>query len=218
MALIVYSGGLDSTVLLHYLKATGKAFAALMFDYGQKHKKELEFAVANCKKLGVPYDIANLTSITSLFGGNSLTDAGVDVPEGGYKDENMMSTVVPNRNMIMISIAAARAISLGTDEVAYAAHSGDHAIYPDCRPEFADALDGVLRLCHYWPVKPCRPFVNMTKADIVKLGDQLGVDFSLTWSCYKGGHLHCGKCGTCVERKEAFALAGVADPTVYEEH
>lgn len=218
MALIVYSGGLDSTVLLHYLKANGKAFAALMFDYGQKHKKELEFAVANCKKLGVPYDIANLTPITSLFGGNSLTDSGVDVPEGGYKDENMKSTVVPNRNMIMISIAAARAISLGTDEVAYAAHSGDHAIYPDCRPEFADALDGVLRLCHYWPVKLCRPFVNMTKADIVKLGDQLGVDFSLTWSCYKGGPLHCGKCGTCVERKEAFALAGVADPTVYEEH
>lgn len=215
MAVIVYSGGLDSTVLLHLLKREGKADAALLFDYGQKHKKELEFARKNCEKLGVPFDIADLRPITRLFGHNSLTDASEEVPDGNYDDSNMKSTVVPNRNMIMISIAAARAIALETDEVAYAAHSGDHAIYPDCRDEFADALDGVLALCHYEPVKLLRPFVDMSKADIVALGSDLGVDFSQTWSCYKGGEIHCGTCGTCTERKEAFRLAGVPDPTVY---
>lgn len=215
MAVIVYSGGLDSTVLLHLLKREGKADAALLFDYGQKHKKELEFARKNCEKLGVPFDIADLRPITRLFGHNSLTDASEEVPDGNYDDSNMKSTVVPNRNMIMISIAAARAIALETDEVAYAAHSGDHAIYPDCRDEFADALDGVLALCHYEPVKLLRPFVDMSKADIVALGTDLGVDFSQTWSCYKGGEIHCGTCGTCTERKEAFRLAGVPDPTVY---
>lgn len=215
MAVIVYSGGLDSTVLLHLLKREGKADAALLFDYGQKHKKELEFARKNCEKLGVPFDIADLRPITRLFGKNSLTDASAEVPDGNYDDSNMKSTVVPNRNMIMISVATARAIALGANEVAYAAHSGDHAIYPDCRDEFADALDGVLALCHYDPVKLLRPFVDMSKADIVALGAELGVDFSQTWSCYKGGEIHCGTCGTCTERKEAFRLAGVPDPTVY---
>lgn len=215
MAVIVYSGGLDSTVLLHLLRREGKADAALLFDYGQKHKKELEFARKNCEKLGVSFDIADLRPITRLFGKNSLTDASEEVPDGNYDDSNMKSTVVPNRNMIMISIAAARAIALGANEVAYAAHSGDHAIYPDCRDEFADALDGVLALCHYEPVKLLRPFVDMSKADIVALGAELGVDFSQTWSCYKGGEIHCGTCGTCTERKEAFRLAGVPDPTVY---
>jgi len=215
MALIVYSGGLDSTVLLHYLKASGDADAALLFDYGQRHKKELEFAAQNCRKLGVPFELADLSPITKLFGKSSLTDTSVEIPDGHYEDENMKSTVVPNRNMIMISIAAARAISVGTDKVAYAAHSGDHAIYPDCRPEFADALDNVLGLCHYYPLSLYRPFVDKTKSDIVKLGAELGVDFSLTWSCYKGGAVHCGTCGTCTERKEAFRLAGVPDPTAY---
>ena len=151
-----------------------------------------------------------------LFGKSSLTDAETEVPEGGYREENMKSTVVPNRNMIMISVAAARAIAIGAGSVAYAAHSGDHAIYPDCRPEFADALAGALRLCHYFPIGLERPFVGMTKADIVRLGADLGVDFSKTWSCYKGGERHCGKCGTCAERKEAFRLAGIPDPTEYD--
>ncbi len=215
MALIVYSGGLDSTVLLHLLKREGKAQAALLVDYGQKHKKELEYAKTNCRKLGVPFEVADLTSLKPLFGDCSLTNDSEAVPDGGYREESMKSTVVPNRNMIMISVAAARAIAVGANEVAYAAHAGDHAIYPDCRPEFADALDGVLALCHYEPIKLLRPFVGMTKADIVELGAELGVDFSLTWSCYKGGEIHCGTCGTCTERREAFALAGVADPTKY---
>ena len=216
MALIVYSGGLDSTVLLHLLKSRNEATEALLVDYGQKHKKELTYAVQNCNKLGVPYNIADLSSITKLFGASSLTNLSVDIPDGDYADDNMKSTVVPNRNMIMIAIAASRAIAIGTDQVAYAAHSGDHAIYPDCRNEFADALDRVLRLCHYNEISLYRPFVDMNKFQIVKLGAELNVDFSQTWSCYKGGAIHCGKCGTCRERREAFSLAGVEDSTEYE--
>ncbi len=217
MALIVYSGGLDSTVLLHLLKKQGKVDAALCVNYGQKHKKELELAKLNCQKLGVPIEIADLTSITRLFGANSLTDRTKEIPDGDYATDNMKSTVVPNRNMILISIATARAIAIGTNEVAYAAHSGDHAIYPDCRDEFADALDKTLALCHYEPIKLLRPFVKMNKAEIVKLGAELGVDFSQTWSCYKGEKLHCGKCGTCLERRQAFTQAGVLDPTIYQD-
>ena len=216
MALIVYSGGLDSTVLLHKLAAEGRADGALWVDYGQRHAREYECASYNCRKLGVKLDVADLSNLQPLFGENALTSKSTEVPEGNYADENMKTTVVPNRNMILIAIAAARAIAIGTDSVAYAAHSGDHAIYPDCRTEFADALDNVLRLCHYDPIKLERPFVDMTKADIVRLGAKLGVNFAQTWSCYKGGKFHCGKCGTCVERREAFALAGVPDPTVYE--
>lgn len=216
MALIVYSGGLDSTVLLHKLAAESRADGALWVNYGQRHARELECAKFNCEKLGVKLDIADLSALQPLFGGNALTQKSVEVPEGGYADENMKTTVVPNRNMILVAVAAARAIAIGANAVAYAAHSGDHAIYPDCRNEFADALDAALRLCHYEPIRLERPFVNATKADIVKLGAKLGVDFAQTWSCYKGGKFHCGKCGTCTERREAFELAGMPDPTVYE--
>lgn len=215
MALIVYSGGLDSTVLLHLLNSQGKADGALLVDYGQRHIKELECAKFNCNKLKIPFEVADLKSLSNIFGNNSLTDTTQEIPLGNYAEDNMKSTVVPNRNMIMIAVATARAISLGTNEVAYAAHSGDHAIYPDCRNEFADALDTVLSLCHYEPIKLLRPFVDMDKSSIVKLGAELGVDFSQTWSCYKGGEVHCGECATCLERKEAFKLAGVADPTKY---
>lgn len=214
MALIIYSGGLDSTVLLYKLAAEGRADGALSINYGQKHVKELEFARFNAEKLGVPFQTLDLGCLAPLWGDNSLTSAA-EVPDGNYDEENMKSTVVPNRNMIMLSIAAARAIAIGSDSVAYAAHGGDHAIYPDCRNEFADALAATLALCHYEPIKLERPFVDFSKADIVKLGAKLGVDFSKTWSCYKGGAAHCGTCGTCTERKAAFIEAGVADPTEY---
>lgn len=214
-ALVVYSGGLDSTVLLYKLASQSRAAGALGFLYGQRHAKELEFAQYNCDRLGIEFLKTDLSGLKKLFGENSLTDEKIDVPEGDYREDNMKSTVVPNRNMIMLSLAAARAIAVGADGVAYAAHSGDHAIYPDCRPEFADAVAAALRICHYTPIELERPFVDMTKADIVRLGAELGVDFSKTWSCYKGGEKHCGKCGTCVERREAFRLAGVPDPTEY---
>ncbi len=212
MSLIVYSGGLDSTVLLHYLASKNEVDAALWVDYGQRHKREYECAKTNCKKLGITFEVANLSNLAPLFGDNALTNKDVNVPQGDYEESNMKTTVVPNRNMIMIAVAAARAIAIGTHSVAYAAHSGDHAIYPDCRPEFADALANVLKLCHYDPIKLERPFVNMTKTEIVKLGMELGVDFAETWSCYNGLEKPCGQCGTCKERAQAFAEAGIIDP------
>lgn len=217
MALVIYSGGLDSTVLLYKLHSEGRAKAALSVIYGQRHSKEADFAEYNCKKLGVPVMKIDITCIKPLFGHNALTDASVSVPKADYDQATMSNTVVPNRNMIFMALAAARAISLGEDEIAYAAHSGDHSVYPDCRPEFADAMQKALSLCHYTPVKLLRPFVNISKADIVRLGADLGVDFSKTWSCYEGGKIHCGKCGTCRERREAFKEAGVEDPTIYAD-
>jgi 7-cyano-7-deazaguanine synthase len=148
---------------------------------------------------------------------SSLMRDGVPVPEGHYEDESMKSTVVPNRNMILLSIATAWSIASGLQGVAYAAHSGDHAIYPDCRPAFADAMNEAIRLCDYSSQELVRPFVSLTKADIVRVGASLGVPFEKTWSCYNGRKLHCGKCGTCVERIEAFELAGVPDPTEYKK-
>jgi 7-cyano-7-deazaguanine synthase len=151
-----------------------------------------------------------------LLSGSSLTSPNIQVPEGHYEDESMKATVVPNRNMILLSIATGWAVSTGASSVSYAAHFGDHAIYPDCREEFADAMNNIMEIAGWDKVSLNRPFSSFTKADIVKLGDELGVPFEKTWSCYKGGQIHCGVCGTCVERREAFELAGVTDPTIYD--
>lgn len=151
-----------------------------------------------------------------FWGGAAPFNESIAVPEGHYEDESMKSTVVPNRNMILLSIATAGSIASGLEGVAYAAHAGDHAIYPDCRPAFADAMNEAIKLCDYTSQRLVRPFVSLTKADIVKAGAALGVPFERTWSCYNGGATHCGKCGTCVERIEAFKLAGVSDPTDYQ--
>ncbi len=216
-AVVVYSGGMDSTTLLYYLLEQGVAIkGALSVDYGQKHRKELLGAATICERLDIAHQVADLRAIAGLFGKSSLTDANVAVPEGHYEEDNMKSTVVPNRNMILLSLAAAWAISLEAEAVAYAAHSGDHAIYPDCRESFAAALDAAIRLCDWSSVWLYRPFVRWSKQDIAREGTRLHAPFELTWSCYKGGVLHCGRCGTCVERREAFYLAGLVDPTVYE--
>ncbi len=214
-AIIVYSGGLDSTVLLHHLFSGGHELAALSVNYGQRHSRELEYAADNCAKLGIEHRMADLSHLVDLLGGSSLTDPGIDVPEGHYEQDTMKQTVVPNRNMIFLSLAAAWAISKKADCVAYAAHSGDHAIYPDCRDSFTQALDAAIRLADWHEVGLHRPFVGLTKGDIVKRGAELGVDFTQTWSCYQGGKEHCGRCGTCIERREAFYLAQVEDPTAY---
>jgi 7-cyano-7-deazaguanine synthase len=213
--ILIYSGGMDSTVLLYHLLNEGYTVKALSVDYGQRHKKEIECARLITQRLNVEHLVADLTGITSLLGGSSLTSADIDVPEGHYAEDNMKATVVPNRNMIMLSVATGWAISTKCDSVSYAAHSGDHAIYPDCREEFAQAVDQAIQLADWHKVVLNRPFVTLTKADIVALGSKLGVPFEDTWSCYKGGDLHCGRCGTCVERREAFHLAGVEDPTPY---
>lgn len=211
---LIYSGGVDSTVLLAHLRAEGREVHCLSVDYGQRHRRELEAARAICAHYGVDHRLADLRALAPLFGSNALT-GGVKVPEGHYEEESMKATVVPNRNMLLISVATAWAVSLRAESVAYGAHGGDHAIYPDCRPEFAEALDRAVRLADWHEVRLERPFVKMDKAAIVRRGAELGAPFSLTWSCYVGGERHCGKCGTCVERKEAFRLAGVADPTDY---
>ncbi len=213
---IVYSGGLDSTVLLYHLRAAGHELHALSVDYGQRHRCELDRAAEICAELGIPNPIADLSSIQSLLAGSSLTSPDIEVAEGHYTEESMKSTVVPNRNMILLSIATGHALSIKAGQIAYAAHSGDHAIYPDCRNEFADAMAKAIALADWDQVALIRPFVDWTKADIVRRGAELNVPFLKTWSCYKGGELHCGRCGTCIERREAFALAGLKDPTPYQ--
>lgn len=214
----VYSGGMDSTVMLFRMRELGIDIkGALSVNYGQKHSKELDVAAEYCRELGIAHEVADLSGLQGLFGKSSLTNAAEAVPEGHYEEDQMKSTVVPNRNMILLAVATSWAISLGAEAVAYAAHGGDHAIYPDCREEFAGALDKAIRLCDWSEVSLYRPFVTSSKADIAAMGTRLGAGLERTWSCYKGGAQHCGRCGTCVERREAFHLAGVADLTVYAD-
>ncbi len=213
---LIYSGGLDSTVLLYQLRNENHEVSALSVHYGQRHhQRELAAASQLCRLNHVEHRIADLSGIAPLLTGSSLTDLSIPIPEGHYEEESMKSTVVPNRNMILLSLATAWAISLKADTVAYAAHGGDHAIYPDCRESFAQALDQAIRLADWHEVRLHRPFVQSSKSDIVRLGATLGVPFGETWSCYQGGDLHCGRCGTCLERREAFHLAAVPDPTLY---
>lgn len=214
---IVYSGGLDSTVLLYHTLAQGHSVKAISVNYGQRHACELARAQSICQNLSVDYIQADLSALQPLLAGSSLTSPEIDVAEGHYTEENMKSTVVPNRNMILLSLAAGHAISIKADQIAYAAHSGDHAIYPDCRNEFADAMANAIRICDWHQVELVRPFVDWSKTDIVRRGSELKVPFDQTWSCYKGGETHCGRCGTCIERREAFDLANIEDPTTYAE-
>jgi 7-cyano-7-deazaguanine synthase len=215
--ILIYSGGLDSTVLLYHFHMEGHVVYALSVDYGQRHRCELTFAEEICRRLKVNHKVADLSPILPLLAGSSLTSPDIEVAEGHYTHASMKSTVVPNRNMILLSIATGYALSVGAEKVAYAAHSGDHAIYPDCRNEFADAMAEAIRLCDWKTIELLRPFVGWTKADIVRRGAALGVPFEKTWSCYKGESVHCGRCGTCIERREAFDLANLEDPTRYAE-
>lgn len=214
---VVLSGGMDSSTLLYFLLKAGHQVKAIGFDYGQRHRKELNSARLICEKLDVPFVAADLTTVAPLFAGQSALLGKVDVPHGHYADESMKATVVPNRNMIMLSLAAGHAIASGFNAIAYGAHAGDHDIYPDCRVPFIEALGSALLLCDWQPVELLRPFADKRKEDIARLGEDLCVPWSLTWSCYEGGQVHCGKCGTCVERREAFALAGIEDPTEYAQ-
>ncbi len=221
-AVIVLSGGMDSATALYQAKADGFELYAISFDYGQRHKKELDFAKKLAKLAGVKkHYIVNLTSITELISNSSLTNKAIDVPEEHYTAKSMKLTVVPNRNMIMYAVAIGYAVNIKAKAIYVGVHSGDHVIYPDCRPEFIDILEILAKIANEGFIEQDfqikAPFVYKTKADIVKLGYQLGVPYQLTWSCYKGGKKHCGRCGTDVERKEAFKLAQVPDPTEYED-
>jgi 7-cyano-7-deazaguanine synthase len=214
--IVLLSGGLDSTVLLYDTMKRGTDVRALSVDYGQRHRCEIASAVMIAARANVlEHQVANLAALVPLLAGSSQTSPGLPVPEGHYTDESMKQTVVPNRNMLLLALAGAWAVSTQSDYIAYAAHSGDHPIYPDCRPAFIQAMGVALTLANDHKVHLLSPFERSTKADIVARGAELGVPFELTWSCYKGEELHCGKCGTCVERREAFDLSGVKDPTQY---
>lgn len=218
-AVAIVSGGMDSVVLAHMYADAGWDLHTLSFNYGQRHAKELQYAHAAARKLGATHHEVDLTNITKLLQGSSLTTSGIDVPDGHYAAETMRITVVPNRNAMMLNVAAAYATSIDAAILGTAVHGGDHYIYPDCRPEFIKAVDASITLGTLGHANPRlridAPFVHKTKGDIVRMGHALGVDFSMTWSCYKGGDVHCGSCSTCFERREAFADAGVHDPTVY---
>lgn len=213
----IVSGGLDSVTMAHWLRRQGYALDILTFDYGQRHRKEITFAQRCAEGLGARWQLVRMDFLADLLPGSSLTDPTVAVPDGHYAADNMRLTVVPNRNTILLAVAFAYAAAHGAQAVAYAAHGGDHYIYPDCRPEFVSAFAHMQRaaLGEMWSIELLAPFLHLSKADIVRLGHQLGVDFAQTWSCYKGEAVHCGRCGTCVERKEAFQKSGVPDPTVY---
>ena len=216
--IVVCSGGLDSVSLAHKTAAEQELIGLVSFDYGQRHRKELDYAAACALRLGVPHQIIDMRSIGAQLTGSALTD-DLDVPDGHYAEETMRVTVVPNRNAIMLAVAFGVAAAQSADAVAIAVHGGDHFIYPDCRPGFIDAFQTMQdhALDGYASVQLLAPYVNGSKADIVTDGAKHGTPFGDTWSCYKGGENHCGRCGTCVERREAFHLAGVADPTEYED-
>jgi 7-cyano-7-deazaguanine synthase len=212
---VLCSGGMDSVTALHWARAEHDVVAVASFDYGAKHNhREIPFAAEHAALIGARHEVIRLDFVDRLFASDLLKSGG-DIPEGHYEAANMKQTVVPFRNAIMLSIACGFAESLGAGGLVIAAHGGDHAIYPDCREDFMQAMGSAMRLGTYAGVQLLRPFIAMNKGEIVSAAEKMRVDLGRTWSCYKGGEIHCGKCGTCVERREAFALANVKDPTVY---
>ena len=212
---VLCSGGMDSVACLYEAARTHDVAHALSFHYGSKHNdREIPFAKWHAEHLGIPHSTIRLDFIADHFESDLLAKGG-EIPHGHYEEETMKQTVVPFRNGIMLAIAAGFAESKGATALAIAAHSGDHAIYPDCREEFMRSIAEAIRLGTYADIAVLRPFIAMTKSAIAARGAELGVDFSKTWSCYEGGEIHCGECGTCVERREAFELAGLPDPTRY---
>lgn len=213
-SVIILSGGMDSTTLLHYEK--DRISLALSFYYGSKHNvRELECAAWQCQQLGIEHIVIPLDFMEKYFQ-SSLLKGGTDIPKGDYDMENMKSTVVPFRNGVMLSVACGVAESRGLKHVMMANHGGDHAIYPDCRPEFTRAMSEAMRCGTYEGITLLDPFTMMSKGEIAEIGKRLGVDYSHTYSCYCGDEQHCGECGTCRERKEAFKEAGLPDPTKYK--
>ena len=213
-SVIIVSGGMDSTTLLYDRR--DEIALAISFDYGSNHNaREIAYAEMHCKRLGIEHITIPLDFMHKYFR-SSLLEGADAIPEGHYADENMKSPVVPFRNGIMLAVAAGVAESRNLTKLLIANHGGDHTIYPDCRPEFISAMDSATNAGTYVGVRVVAPYTNITKGDIARIGKKLGIDYAETWSCYKGGEKHCGKCGTCVERKEALAYAGIEDTTEYE--
>ena len=214
-AVVIFSGGMDSFTVLNMAVKQGFEIYALSFNYGQRHKKELDYASRACAALGVNHKIIDISAINELIGGSSLT-SDIEVAEGHYQEESMKTTVVPNRNMILLSMAVGYAVSLGATKVFYGAHSGDHAIYPDCRPEFVNKMNDVCAIANYEAVEIVTPFLHDSKDAILAAGLAMGLDYGQTWTCYNGREKACGKCGACQERLEAFANNQAVDPLTYE--
>ncbi len=214
-SLLILSGGTDSVTMLY--EYAERIALAVSFDYGSNHNaREIAFAGWHASHLGTEHVVIPLDFMARYFTSSLLSGPGA-VPEGRYDGENMRSTVVPFRNGIMLSVACGIAESRGLSAVMMANHAGDHAIYPDCRASFVKAMDESMREGTWAGVRLLAPYTRITKTDIIRRGAALGVDYSRTWSCYKGGEKHCGRCGTCVERKEAFLAAGIPDPTEYAD-
>ncbi len=214
---VLLSGGMDSVTALYEALETQEVVACLSFDYGSKHNaREIPFAKLHANRKGVVHQTIPLEFMNGLFK-SDLLQSGGDIPDGHYAEESMKQTVVPFRNGIMLAIATGHAESVGAEGLVIAAHSGDHAIYPDCREPFMQGMADAMREGTYARIELLRPFIDTDKTGIASRGVELWIDFSETWSCYKGGEIHCGVCGTCVERREAFQLAGLTDPTLYEQ-
>lgn len=209
---LILSGGMDSATLLYDLIAHGDSVEAIGVNYKQRHGKELVYAGDLCNGLSVRFDVLDLSSLSGFLTGSSQSDPNVPVPFGKYDEPSMKLTVVPNRNMFMLAAAGAVAIARKADRLAYGAHAGDHTIYPDCRPEFVDAMGKAFGLCDWHTLSLHAPYIDMTKGDVCKRGVELRVPYGKTWTCYVGGDRPCGKCGSCTERAEAFGLAGIHDP------
>ncbi|WP_354623937.1 7-cyano-7-deazaguanine synthase QueC [Psychromonas sp. MME2] len=213
---VIYSGGMDSYTVLHKAIQQGFTPYALTFDYGQRHIKEIEAAKKVCADLGINHKVIDISAINELIGGSSLTDSNIDIPLGDYQKDNMVSTVVPNRNMILLSLAIGYAVSLKIEKVYYGAHSGDHDIYPDCRPVFIEKMNDVAAVANYEKTEIFSPYLHSDKVGILKDGLAMGLDYINTWTCYNGREKACGHCGSCLERLHAFAANGVTDPVAYE--
>ncbi|MBP5980128.1 MAG: 7-cyano-7-deazaguanine synthase QueC [Halomonas sp.] len=212
---VIYSGGMDSYTVLHRAIREGLDVHALSFDYGQRHARELDVAARVCKQLNIPHQIVDIRAIHGLIDNSALTNPDQTMPTGDYADDNLRATVVPNRNMILLSLAIAKAVNIGAGRVDYGAHGGDHVLYPDCRPEFVDAMNHVAGIANFEPVSLHAPYLRTSKADILREGLAMGLDYQHTWTCYEGRELACGECGSCRERLDAFAANDAIDPLHY---
>lgn len=214
-SVVIYSGGMDSFTVLHRALRENREVHALSFNYGQRHVRELEVARQVCAELGIPHQIVDITAIHGLIDNSALTDASREMPAGDYAEDNLTSTVVPNRNMVLLSLAIAKAVNIGASRVDYGAHGGDHVLYPDCRPQFVEAMNAVAAIANFSPVEIHAPYLKRSKSEILADGLAMGLDYAKTWTCYEGGQHACGRCGSCRERLAAFAANGASDPLTY---
>ncbi|ALM52747.1 7-cyano-7-deazaguanine synthase QueC [Halomonas huangheensis] len=214
---VVYSGGMDSYTVLHRVLRETRNVHALSFHYGQRHSRELDVARRVCEELRVAHQVVDITAIHGLIDNSALTDDSRPMPDDDYAEDNLTATVVPNRNMILLSLAIAKAVNVGAGRVAYGAHGGDHVLYPDCRPAFVEAMNDVAAIANFSPVEIHAPYLNANKEQILADGLAMGLDYANTWTCYVGEELACGRCGSCRERLAAFAAHGIKDPLNYAD-